>query len=62
MLPQEVDKECAHKGREDMMESTTISIMSKGNEICREMPADVSKTVDLVDLFIYYLFYLDCIS
>ncbi|XP_022144393.1 uncharacterized protein LOC111014060 isoform X2 [Momordica charantia] len=41
----EVDKECAHKGREDMMESTTISIMSKGNEICREMPADVSKTV-----------------
>ncbi|XP_023540334.1 uncharacterized protein LOC111800741 isoform X1 [Cucurbita pepo subsp. pepo] len=42
--PQDFDKECAHKGREDMMEST-MPILSKGNDSCREMSADVSKTV-----------------
>lgn len=35
-----------------MTDSTTMSIMSKGNETCREIPADVSKTVNLI--FIYY--------
>lgn len=35
-----------------MTDSTTMSIMSKGNETCREIPADVSKTVNLI--FINY--------
>ncbi|KGN56351.1 uncharacterized protein LOC101221970 isoform X3 [Cucumis sativus] len=38
---QEFDKECGHRGREVMTDSTTMSIMSKGNETCREIPADV---------------------
>ncbi|XP_023527216.1 uncharacterized protein LOC111790524 isoform X3 [Cucurbita pepo subsp. pepo] len=41
LKPQEFDKECAHKGREDIAESTTMSIMSKGNETCREISSDV---------------------
>lgn len=52
MQRQEYDKECGHRGGEVMTDSTTMSIMSKGNETCREIPADVSKTVNLI--FIYY--------
>jgi len=35
-----------------MMESTT-PILSKGNDTCREMSAEVSKTVDLAFVYLF---------
>ena len=37
-----------------MMEST-MPILSKGNDSCREMSADVSKTVDLAFVYLFVI-------
>ena len=39
-----------------------MSIMSKGNETCREISSDVSKTVDLVFIYYFISFYMYHIS